>query len=158
AGPRTVAGPHFHVVSVCKRSRVDPDRCRSSPRIRWCPTTAGAARNVMIASIVFWAAALLLGYTYVGYPVLVLVLARVRPRPVMRGSALPAVTAVLTVHNGGADLAAKLENLSSLDYPPGRLDIVVACDGCSDASGEIARAHSGRPVRVLEYAERRGKA
>lgn len=112
----------------------------------------------MIASIVFWAAALLLGYTYVGYPVLVLVLARVRPRPVMRGSALPAVTAVLTVHNGGADLAAKLENLSSLDYPPGRLDIVVACDGCSDASGEIARAHSGRPVRVLEYAERRGKA
>lgn len=112
----------------------------------------------MIATIVFWVAALLLGYTYVGYPALVLVLARVRPRPVLRGSALPAVTVVVTVHNGAADLAAKLANLSSLDYPAGRLDIVVACDGCSDASAAIARAHAGSTVTVLEFAERRGKA
>src|SRR5690606_28134852 len=52
----------------------------------------------------------------------------------------------------------KLENLSALEYPAGRLDIVVACDGCSDASAEIARAHCGRPVTVLEYPSRRGKA
>lgn len=112
----------------------------------------------MIAIVVFWIAALLLGYAYVGYPALVLVLARVKPRPVLRGGAQPAVTVVMTVHNGAGDLAAKLDNLSSLDYPPGRLDIVVACDGCSDASAAIARAHAGRPVTVLEYAERRGKA
>lgn len=112
----------------------------------------------MIAIVVFWIAALLLGYTYVGYPALVLVLARARHRPVRRGDARPTVTVVMTVYNGAGDLAAKLDNLSSLDYPPGRLDIVVACDGCSDASAAVARAHAGRPVTVLEYAERRGKA
>ncbi|GGK09130.1 glycosyltransferase family 2 protein [Luteimonas terricola] len=112
----------------------------------------------MIAIVVFWVVALLLGYTYVGYPALVLALARVRPRPVLRGDTQPAVTVVMTVHNGAGELAAKLDNLSSLDYPRGRLDIVVACDGCSDASAAIARAYVGRAVTVLEYAERRGKA
>lgn len=112
----------------------------------------------MIATIVFWGAALLLGYTYVGYPALVLVLSRVRPMPVVRGDARPPVTAVVTVHNGAADLGAKLANLSALDYPAGQLDIVVACDGCVDASAAIARGHAGRPVTVLEFAERRGKA
>lgn len=112
----------------------------------------------MTPIIVFWIAALLLGYAYVGYPALVLVMARVRPMPILRGNAQPAVTVVMTVHDAAGDLAAKLDNLSSLDYPPGRLDIVVACDGCSDASAAIARAHAGRAVTVLEYAERRGKA
>lgn len=112
----------------------------------------------MTAIVVFWSAALLLGYTYAGYPALVLALARACRRPVRRGTGQPAVTVVMTVYNGAGDLAAKLDNLSSLDYPPGRLDIVVACDGCSDASASIARAHAGSPVTVLEYAERRGKA
>lgn len=112
----------------------------------------------MIATIVFWIAALLLGYAYVGYPALVLVKARIRPKPVLRGNAQPAVTVVMTVHNGAGDLAAKLDNLALLDYPPGRLDIVVACDGCNDASAAVARAHVGRAVTVLEYARRRGKA
>lgn len=112
----------------------------------------------MISIVVFWGAALLLGYTYAGYPALVIAQARLRPRPVARGNARPTVTVVMTVHNGAADLPAKLANLSGLDYPHGRLDIVVACDGCSDASAAIARGHAGRPVTVIEYAERRGKA
>lgn len=112
----------------------------------------------MIVIVVFWIAALLLGYTYVGYPALVLFLARVRPARIQRGGAQPTVTVVMTVYNGAGDLAAKLDNLSSLDYPPERLDIVVACDGCTDASAATARAHVGRAVTVLEFAERRGKA
>ncbi|WP_202840259.1 glycosyltransferase family 2 protein [Luteimonas saliphila] len=112
----------------------------------------------MLAISVFWIAALLLAYTYVGYPALVVALARIRPRPIRRGDSRPPVTVVMTVHNGAADLAAKLDNLSALDYPPGRVDIVVACDGCSDASAAIARGHTASPVTVLEFAERRGKA
>lgn len=112
----------------------------------------------MIAIVVFWTAVLLLGYIYVGYPALVIVLARLRPRPVQRGQARPTVTVVMTVYNGAARLAAKLDNLSALDYPPGLVDIVVACDGCSDDSAAVARAHGGRPVTVLEFGHRRGKA
>lgn len=112
----------------------------------------------MLTTIVFWAAAALLGFTYVGYPLLVMAQARLRPRPVARGDARPTVTAILTVYDGAAGLAAKLDNLLGQDYPPGRLDIVVACDGCSDDSAAIARGYADRGVTVLEFAQRRGKA
>lgn len=112
----------------------------------------------MLAIAVFWTSALLLAYTYVGYPALVIAVSRIRPRPIRRGDSRPPVTVVMTVHNGAADLAAKLDNLSALDYPSGRVDIVVACDGCSDASAAIARGHTASPVTVLEFGERRGKA
>ena len=112
----------------------------------------------MVAIVVFWFAAGLLAYTYAGYPLLVIAQARLRPRPLRRSDHLPTVTAVMTVYNGAADLAAKLDNLAALDYPQDLLDIVVACDGCGDGSAAIARAHRGRPVTVLEYDRRRGKA
>lgn len=112
----------------------------------------------MLAVIVFWGSALLLAYTYAGYPLLVLAQARLRPRPVLRGNAQPRVTAILAVHEGARDLARKLDNLFALDYPPGMLDVVVACDGCSDDSAAIARGYGGRGVTVLEFAQRRGKA
>ncbi len=112
----------------------------------------------MVAIVVFWFAAGLLAYTYAGYPVLVIAHARLRPRPVRRGERMPTVTAVMTVYNGAADLAAKLDNLAVLDYPQDLLDIVVACDGSSDASAAVAHAHRGRSVTVLEYDRRRGKA
>lgn len=112
----------------------------------------------MFAIVVFWVAAGLLAYTYAGYPLLVMAQARVRPRPVRRGDGLPTVTAVMAVYNGAVELAAKLDNLAALDYPPHLLDIVVVCDGCGDASEEIARAHRGRPVTVIAHTERRGKA
>jgi len=112
----------------------------------------------MLTAIVFWAAAVLLGFTYVGYPLLVMAQARLWPRPVRRGDGQPSVSAILTVHNGADALARKLDNLLAQDYPPGRLDIVVACDGCSDDSATIARGYAARGVTVLEFAQRRGKA
>lgn len=111
----------------------------------------------MLALIVFWGAAGLLAYTYAGYPMLLLALARLRPRPVARGTWLPPVSVVMTVYQGAGELAAKLDNLLALDWPAA-LDIVVACDGCSDASAAIARGYQDRGVRVLEFPQRRGKA
>lgn len=112
----------------------------------------------MLTAFVFWTAAALLGFTYVGYPLLVMAQARLRPRPVARGDAQPTVTAILTVYDGAGSLARKLDNLLGQDYPPGRLDVVVACDGCSDDSAAIARGYADRGVTVLEFAQRRGKA
>ncbi len=112
----------------------------------------------MLTIIVFWTAAALLGFTYVGYPLLVLAQARLRPRPIHRGDAQPTVTAIMTVYDGAGSLARKLDNLLAQEYPPERLDIVVACDGCSDGSAAIARGYADRRVTLLEFAQRRGKA
>lgn len=110
------------------------------------------------ASELFAISALALVHVFAGYPLWVAALARWRPRPVQRRAWTPRVTAVLAVHDGAAHVRAKLEGLLALDYPAERLDIVVACDGCRDDTAARARALGDPRIRVLEFAERRGKA
>jgi cellulose synthase/poly-beta-1,6-N-acetylglucosamine synthase-like glycosyltransferase len=59
-------------------------------------------------------------------------------------------------HNEAASIAAKLENALALDWPPGRLEILVASDGSTDATETIVRSFAPRGVRLLAL-PRRGK-
>jgi poly-beta-1,6-N-acetyl-D-glucosamine synthase len=97
----------------------------------------------------FWLAAALIGYSYLGYPAWLWLRSRWSPRPVRRSSgqssregsdrssATPAVTAVMVVRNEEAVIAHKLENLLTLDYPQEKLDVVVVSDGSSDRTPAI---------------------
>ncbi|MEN1939572.1 glycosyltransferase family 2 protein [Luteimonas sp. MJ174] len=111
-------------------------------------------------SLVFWSCALLVAFTYAGYPLCILLRARCAPRPVAAcGDApLPMVSVVMPVHDGEAIVAAKLRNLLGLDYPGDRIELLVACDGCSDGTARVARGTGDARVRVLEFGNRRGKA
>jgi biofilm PGA synthesis N-glycosyltransferase PgaC len=62
------------------------------------------------------------------------------------------------VHDEAARIAARVENLLSLDYPPERLEIVIASDGSSDGTPERARAWEPQGVSVVAFETRRGKA
>ncbi|MBU6247642.1 MAG: glycosyltransferase family 2 protein [Xanthomonadaceae bacterium] len=106
----------------------------------------------------FWLSAVALGHTFVGYPLWVVLRARWRPSPVRRGQWTPTVSAIVAVHNAGAQMEARLANLAALDYPPGLIDIVVVCDGCEDDSAARCRRFGDERVRVLEFIRRRGKA
>jgi poly-beta-1,6-N-acetyl-D-glucosamine synthase len=96
---------------------------------------------VMKMKIVFWLAAALVGYSYLGYPAWLWLRCQWSPRPVRRGvvddSTAPAVTAVMVVRNEEAIVARKLDNLLALDYPPAKLDVVVVSDGSSDRTPAI---------------------
>ncbi|MBA3243066.1 MAG: glycosyltransferase family 2 protein [Acidobacteria bacterium] len=109
------------------------------------------------AKLLFWAGAAALFYTYAGYPVLVWAVSCLRPRAVRRGELTPEVTVVITAYNEERDLASKLENTLALDYPKGKLDIIVASDCSSDRTDEIAREFAPRGVRLHRQAERLGK-
>ncbi len=100
---------------------------------------------------------LLLGCT-VGYPVGIWLLSRVLPRRVCKLPKTPQVTAVMVVHDDAALIDEKLANLLELDYPCDCLDLLVVCDGCRDDTARLCRLFSGIPIRVVEFAERRGKA
>lgn len=109
------------------------------------------------AKTLFWLAAAALAYAYVGYPLLVWLVARVRPRAVRRAEFEPVVSVVITAYNEERDLASKLENTLALDYPAENLEIIVASDCSSDRTDEIARAFAARGVRLHRQAERLGK-
>lgn len=106
------------------------------------------------------ACAALVVYTYVGYPLIIAILARLRPRTVHESSAiLPTVTVCVAAHNAGAVIAAKIESLLAQSYPPDKLDILVLSDGSTDGTDEIVLRYTGRTprVRLLRAPIRRGK-
>jgi cellulose synthase/poly-beta-1,6-N-acetylglucosamine synthase-like glycosyltransferase len=101
--------------------------------------------------IIFWLSAGLLLYTHVGYWLLLRLLSLVR-RPLqsgaLAGAPLPSVSVIVAAYAEQDVIAARVENLRTLDYPSELLQVVVACDGSGDATGERARA-AGADV-VLE--------
>jgi cellulose synthase/poly-beta-1,6-N-acetylglucosamine synthase-like glycosyltransferase len=106
---------------------------------------------------VFWMSAIGLFYTYVGYPLLLLALSHLRPRPVRSAQWTPGVTLIITAHNEEHDLTAKLENTLALDYPQDRLEVIVASDCSTDRTDEIALAFASRGVRLHRQEVRLGK-
>lgn len=110
-------------------------------------------------TIAFWAAASVIAYTYIGFPLLLFAVAAVRPRPHLRGNVTPWVTVIVAAHDEAQDIGDKLVNLTRCDYPSDRFRIVVASDGSSDATEAIVAAHaeSDHRIRLLAL-PRIGKA
>jgi len=65
---------------------------------------------------------------------------------------------VVVVHNEEDRIASRLENLLAVDYPRKKFDIILASDGSSDNTVEIARRYESAGVLVRAFRRRRGKA
>jgi len=111
-----------------------------------------------IAWFICWMSAALLVHVFAGYPLLMWLQARMRPRPVAKQDIVPTVSIVLAVHDGERHIRAKLANLRQLDYPAALIDIVLVCDGCRDATVALARRSTDPRLTVLDHPNRRGKA
>ncbi len=86
----------------------------------------------------FWFSAAVIGYVYAGYPLALLLASRWRARTQRYERHRPTVSLVIAAHNEEAVLREKLDNSLALDYPPDRLQIVVASDGSHDRTNAIA--------------------
>jgi len=62
---------------------------------------------------------------------------------------------IIPAHNEQEVIADKIHNSLAIDYP--KLEIIVAADGCRDATAEIVNAIASPRVRLLTFGERRGK-
>ena len=108
-------------------------------------------------SWVFWASFGVVAYTYAGYPAVMAVLARVRPRPWRRVVEPRSVSVVMAVHNGAHLLGAKLGHLLSLPETYVR-EVIVVSDGSTDGTAEMLAETRGSRVRSIVLPERVGKA
>ena len=102
--------------------------------------------------ICFFTGAALLCYTYAGYPLLLLIVSRLRSRPIRRAEWTPHVSVIITAYNEERDIAAKLENTLALDYPAEKLEIIVASDG-SGAFKTVQAAIDSIPEQFQPYLE-----
>jgi cellulose synthase/poly-beta-1,6-N-acetylglucosamine synthase-like glycosyltransferase len=113
---------------------------------------------VIIWLMIFVASAVLILYGQVGYA-LVCLAARVffRGAKVEPSGTLPSVTLIVPAHNEERVLHSKLANSLRLDYPRELLEIIVASDGSTDKTVEIAHSFQDQGVRVLDFKQQRGK-
>lgn len=111
----------------------------------------------------FWISFGLLGFTYIGYPLLLLALSRnsaissssSRQLP---ASSLPRVAVVLSALNEQVHIAARIENLRAQTYPREKLAIYVGSDGSTDRTLSILHELQSQDLHVFDFAQRRGKA
>jgi len=99
--------------------------------------------------IVFWIACALVVWTQLGYAAALSLIARARARSsasphARQGEAhkrlsLPFLSLIVAAHDEQSVIAAKVANALAFDYPRELLEVIVACDGCSDATAEHAR-------------------
>ena len=104
----------------------------------------------MALEIVFWVAAGLIVYSHLCYPLLLrgLVALFGRRDEAAQASGRSTVSLIIPAYDEEEVIPRKVVNARQLDYPGDRLQIVVASDGSSDRTAELARS-AGADV-VLE--------
>jgi hypothetical protein len=105
----------------------------------------------------FWLSGAIVAATYAGFPLAVVARARLRPRPWQAGDVTPTLSVVIAAHNEAQGLAAKLRSVLDCDYPAALREVVVASDGSTDRTVEVARSFAAEGVRTLDL-PRTGKA
>jgi cellulose synthase/poly-beta-1,6-N-acetylglucosamine synthase-like glycosyltransferase len=110
-----------------------------------------------VAVVVFACSLAVCAYVYFGYPGLIFLLSRLRPRPVARAAVHPPVTIIVPVHDEEDVIEAKVRNCLGLRYPAGRLEVLVVSDGSTDRTEEIVERQAGGPLRLVRR-PREGKA
>jgi glycosyltransferase involved in cell wall biosynthesis len=116
-------------------------------------------RMLALAAILAAAPLVIALYAYVGYPLILWIIASIRPRrsSVRDTAPWPSVTITLPVYNALSSIGATLESILELDYPRDRLQILVISDASTDGTDDVARRFAGRGVELLRLPERRGK-
>lgn len=114
----------------------------------------------MSLNIVFWCALWLVFYTYIGYAIVIFILAKLFPyqnkaKVNEQNSAedrLPHLTLFITAYNEAEIIAQKMANCLNLDYPKDKLRILWVIDGSTDQSHELLKQYPmveivGSPIR-----------
>jgi len=108
-------------------------------------------------------------YSYVGYPVVLFILAAMvqtgrdvffllrRGERRTRSSHAPSVSIVMAAYNEEDSIAGTLERCLAVHYPQDRLEVIVGSDGSTDDTVPVAEQYRDRGVRTFAFTERRGK-
>lgn len=119
----------------------------------------GSERLAVVALVISLAA---VTYTYVVYPGLIWVIARVfgrQPvRPVATDDELPFVSLVIAAHNEQDEIGLRVANALASDYPTDKFEVIIASDGSTDRTAAVVRRFDDPRVRLLAFENRRGKA
>ncbi|MCE7995412.1 MAG: glycosyltransferase family 2 protein [Roseivirga sp.] len=106
----------------------------------------------------FWISVLVIGYTFIGYAIVITILARLKKKnsiPELEDDDLPEVTLVVAAYNEADIIESKVTDCLALDYPVDKLKIFFVTDGSDDGTDQLIQQFP--EVRVFHQAQRKGK-
>lgn len=111
--------------------------------------------------IIFLVGISLISYTYLGYPILLYGLIKIKRRFYAKKQdfyteiEMPEVSLIIACYNEGEIIRDKIENTLNLNYPSEKLNICFVTDGTSDGSEAIIDEY--RAIQLFHSDERKGK-
>lgn len=116
--------------------------------------------------VLFWLASGMVIYSYVGYPIILCLLAKFKGRRPNSDSAAegakpleeyPFVSIIIAAYKEESVILERLNNAVSLDYPADRYEVLIGCDGNEDTTGELVNTFDDSSIKLCQYPQRRGK-
>jgi len=139
----------------------------------------------LLVKICFFVSLFLIFYTFLGYPILVLIISRIErlkykikvPKdsgkiylnPKIAGYNVlnekfdkdfyPAVSVIIAAYNEEKFIKNKLQNILELDYPADKIEYIFVTDGSTDDTNEIIKSYLENfpNIKLLYKPERKGK-
>lgn len=111
--------------------------------------------------LIFWVGIGLITYTYIGYPIILFVLVKLKrlfksdESQFYEDNELPEVSLIIACYNEGDILKEKIKNTLGLNYPAEKLKICFVTDGTTDGSEKIIAENSN--LTLFHSEERKGK-
>src|SRR3972149_6140963 len=112
---------------------------------------------MIMIEILFWLFIFLIFYAYLGYPLLLGILAIFLRKPVEKRDIIPSVSLLISAYNEEKAIKQKIDNTLSLDYPKKKLEIVVISDASTDKTNDIVLGYQDVDVKLFVQPERKGK-
>lgn len=113
---------------------------------------------MLILECLFWISGLLLVWVYLGYPVSLGVLSRLRRPRLVVGPDLPKVTLVVSAFNEAGVIREKLLNTLAIAYPREQLEVLVISDASDDGTDAVVREFEAQKVTLCRQEPRGGKS
>ncbi|MBD3586623.1 glycosyltransferase family 2 protein [Salinimonas sp. HHU 13199] len=116
----------------------------------------------MDMTFLFWILLLLSVFSYFIYPFTLLLLNKFKAdeaaiNPPDEPASYPDVTLIVTAYNEEKRIREKIKNSLELEYPDGKLALVVASDSSTDETDSIVESYADQNVRLVRAQERLGK-
>ena len=113
---------------------------------------------MVVIKLLFWCSVIILLYTHIGYPLLLIVISQfIRSKKKQDSKYLPFVTMIISAHNEESVIEEKIRNCLALDYPKEKLEIIVVSDASSDRTDEIVKKFQKDGIKLLRIEPRQGK-
>jgi glycosyltransferase involved in cell wall biosynthesis len=106
---------------------------------------------------IFWFTIFSLFYIYIGYPIMICLLALCSAQHLRKYAIQANVSVVIVAYNEADVLPRKIDSILNSDGASRIKEILIASDGSTDATQTIVGNASDPRVRLLAFSERRGK-